>query len=359
MAEPTADLPDFLVSSDMTLRDAAERIGKNLKGIVVVVDEKRRLLDTITDGDIRRAILAGKTLGATVGSLRERRASSVYRTPVVAPAGMDRATLIARMRREKVRQLPLVSEDGQVVDVVTLEELTSAPSDLSAVIMAGGFGKRLHPLTNDTPKPMLPVGERPIMEHLVNQLRDSGVRVVNVTTHFQPEKIQQHFGDGSDFGVEVRYVSEEKPLGTAGALGLLSSRETPMLIINGDILTQVSFQSMYEFHREHAAELTVAVRQYEVSVPYGVVECDGELVTELREKPTLSFLVNAGIYLLEPSVFELIPVGERFDMTDLIDALVARGRRVVSFPVVEYWMDIGQHDDYRRAQEDYEKVWKT
>lgn len=358
MPEPKTPLPDFLVSPETTLREAAERIGRNRKGIVVVVDGSRRLVDTITDGDIRRAMLAGKPLDTTVGDLRDRRGSSPYKEPITASVGTDNAHMNALMREAKVRQLPIVDKNGTVVDLVTLDEVTDSP-DFSAVIMAGGFGTRLRPLTDDMPKPMLPIGERPLMEHLVSQLRESGVRKVDVTTHFQPEKIQDHFGDGSAFGVELRYVSEDKPLGTAGALGLLSSRDKPMIVINGDIFTKIDFNAMYGFHKEHDAELTVAVRQYEINVPYGVLECDGELVTSLKEKPSYSFLVNAGIYLLEPSTFELIPVGERFDMTDLIEALVAAGRRVVSFPLVEYWIDIGQHDDYARAQADFEKGWKA
>jgi len=224
------------------------------------------------------------------------------------------------------------------------------------VIMAGGFGQRLRPLTEKLPKPMLPVGEKPVMELIIDQLRNAGIQKVNVTTHFKPDKIRDYFGDGRAFGVDLTYVSEESPLGTAGALSLIGEKNEPLLVINGDILTQVDFRTMLAFHREHGAEITVGVRQYDLQVPYGVIESDGTTVTGLHEKPMLNFFVNAGIYFLEPSVHELIPQGEHFDMTELINALLAKGRPVASFPIVEYWLDIGQHADYAKAQEDIQ-IW--
>jgi NDP-sugar pyrophosphorylase family protein len=218
--------------------------------------------------------------------------------------------------------------------------------------MAGGSGTRLRPLTEDLPKPMLPIGGRPLMERLVEQLQQAGIRQVNVTTHYKPEKIVEHFGDGHAFGVEMRYVNEDRPLGTGGALGLIAPPQETLLVINGDIVTQVSFRAMLAFHQEHQAKMTVAVRRYEVQVPYGVVECEGSQVRQLREKPQLGFLVNAGIYLLEPSVYEFIPHGQHFNMTDLIQWVLEAGQTVVSFPIREYWLDIGQHPDYVQAQDD-------
>jgi NDP-sugar pyrophosphorylase family protein len=224
--------------------------------------------------------------------------------------------------------------------------------------MAGGFGKRLLPLTQNTPKPMLPIGEQPLMERMIGQLRDAGIHRVNVTTHFEPEKIRDYFGDGERFGVNLNYVSEERPLGTAGALRLIETKKEPLLIINGDILTRVDFRAMLDFHREHQADLTVGVREYDFQVPYGVIETEGARVTGVNEKPVYKFFVNAGIYLLQPALDEFIPKDERFDMTDLIEKLIAAGRTVASFPIMEYWLDIGRLADYERAQEDV-KNWET
>ena len=279
------------------------------------------------------------------------------RVPIWSSLDADYATLVALLHANNVRQIPLLDADDRVADLVTLEDLLPGEVvPLQAVIMAGGFGQRLRPLTENMPKPMLPVGDKPVMELIIGQLREFGIRKVNVTTHFEPEKIRDYFGDGQAFGVDLNYVPEESPLGTAGALSLMEEKHEPLLVINGDILTQVDFRSMLSFHREQRAVVTVGVRQYDLQVPYGVVESDGVAVTGLREKPVLNFFVNAGIYLLEPSVHQFIPNGERFDMTDLIKILLKEGHLVASFPIVEYWLDIGQHADYAKAQQDV-KTW--
>ena len=211
---------------------------------------------------------------------------------------------------------------------------------MRAMIMAGGFGTRLLPLTADIPKPMLPVAGRPLMEHIIDGLREAGVRHINVSTHYKSEKIIEHFGDGRAFGVDLHYIKEERPFGTGGALGLLPPPDELQLVINGDILTQVDFRAMLAFHRENTADLTVGVWRYEVQVPYGVVECTGPRVTGLTEKPQVGFFVNAGVYLLEPSIHELVPNGEGFNMTDLIRWALDAGRRVIGFPIRE---DLGGH----------------
>lgn len=349
----SADLSLLCMFPDRTIRDAIMFIDRNEKGIVLVTDEAGRLLGTITDGDVRRAMLAGESLDTPVRNLLARKTGSRYQQPVMAPVGTERVELLRLMRERVVRQVPLLDQEGRIADLITLDELMPGQVlPLQAMIMAGGSGTRLRPLTDELPKPMLPVGDRPLMELIIEQLRQTGIRRVNIATHYQREKITSHFGDGEKFGIELNYVDEDRPLGTAGALGLMECPDEPLLVINGDILTRVNFRAMLDFHREHGADLTVAVRKYDMQVPYGVVECEGHTVCRLREKPLLSFFVNAGIYLLEPVVHRYIPNGQHFDMTDLIDRLLEKGRSVVSFPIVEYWLDIGEHDDYRRAQED-------
>lgn len=344
--------PDICLAPERTIRDAIATIDRNTKGIALVADSDQRLLGTVTDGDVRRAMLENLSLDSPVSLLLERKVK-LYAQPVTAPAGTGDATLLELMQTHGIHQIPLLNADGRVVGLKTMGDLLgSEPLPLHAVIMAGGFGKRLLPLTEQMPKPMLPVGDRPLMQRTIEQLRDAGIRRVAVTTHYLPEKISDHFGDGTAFGVELNYVSEGTPLGTAGALGLMEAPSEPFLVINGDVLTRVNFRAMHAYHREHRADLTVAVRQFSMQVPYGVVDAEGGNVTAVREKPDVHFLVNAGIYLLEPTVYQFLKAGQRCDMPELIHRLLDAGRTVSSFLIHEYWLDIGKHSDYLQAQED-------
>jgi len=346
------DPSGFLIDETATMRDTMAAIDRSGKGIALLVDADRRLVATITDGDIRRAILSGIQLDAPVAYLVARKPPA-SRRPITAGLDLDEAELKALMDQHGIRHVPVLDAKRRVVRLAIREELDAVEDmAVSAVIMAGGFGTRLRPLTDDTPKPMLSIGGTPLLERTVGRLRKCGIRNVSLTTHYLPEKIQSHFGDGSEFGVRINYVEEEIPMGTAGALGLLPESDEPLLVMNGDILTGIDFQELVKFHREHEASLTVGVRQYEFKVPYGVVQAEQGVVRSLREKPKYEFLVNAGIYLLEPDVRGYIPADRRFDMTDLIGALLQDGRKVVTFPVVEYWLDIGQIEDFQKAQRD-------
>lgn len=350
MRNYSADLDLLCIAVESSIRDALAQIDKNRHGIVLAVDAERRLLATLTDGDLRRALLAGRGLDQPLAPVVEAKGSQ---RPITATLGGEHAHFIALMREHTIRHLPLLDREGRLAGLAMAEDmLPDHVMPLQAVIMAGGFGTRLRPLTDALPKPMLPVGDKPMLELIINQLRDAGIHKVNVTTHFAPEKITDHFGSGEAFGVDLKYVPEDSPLGTAGALQLLSEKDEPLLVINGDILTQVDFRAMRAYHQEHGACITVGVRQFEFQVPYGVIQSDGVHVQSIQEKPVLNFFINAGIYLLEPSVHDFIDEGNRLDMPELIDRLVAAGRTVVSFPIVEYWLDIGRHADYEQAQQD-------
>jgi dTDP-glucose pyrophosphorylase len=348
-------LENLTIFPHASIREAMSCIDRNKKGIVLVVDEKNRLLGTVTDGDIRRAILHGTNLDTTIKNLLDRRARSRYPEPITAPAGTDPEDLLSLMRQHRIRQIPLLDEDGVVVDLAVLDDLlpeTELP--LQALIMAGGYGKRLRPLTEDLPKPMLPVGDRPLLERTIERLRRAGIRRVQVSTHYLKDKIADYFGDGEAFGVELNYVTEDQPLGTAGALGLMDVSDEPILVMNGDILTRVDFRALLDFHTEHRADMTIAVRQYEINVPYGVVETDGVRVKRITEKPQIRNFISAGIYLLSPAAHRLIPGDRRTDMPDLINRLLDEERTVICFPIREYWADIGEIKDYRRAMADVE-----
>jgi dTDP-glucose pyrophosphorylase/CBS domain-containing protein len=344
---------DLFVNCETSIRDVMSCIDRNKKGIVLVVDSEYKLVDTITDGDIRRAILADVNLKLPIQTLLDRRTHSLYRTPLTAPVTTPVSELMRMMNESSLRHIPLLDEKGRVVDIAMLNDLVKEfELPLTAVVMAGGHGKRMLPLTEKVPKPMLPVGDRPLLERMIEQLRKAGIRRVNLTTHYKGEMIAEHFGDGKKFGVDIRYVQENEPLGTAGALGLVKTTDEPLLVVNGDLLTQVNFSAMLDFHRENQADMTVAVRQYEFRVPFGVVETEGVKITHIEEKPLLRHFINAGIYLLNPGLCQYIQNGQNCDMTDLIARIIQEGRRVVSFPIREYWLDVGKEEDYLQAQTD-------
>ena len=346
------DLSSIIISPDASVRKAMEQIDRSGKGIALVCSDEWRLLGTITDGDIRRALLVGQDLDASVESILSAR--SPEKQPLTAPVGTDPQTLLSRMREGGVRQIPVVDEENRVHDLVTMYELMPDQTlPVHAVIMAGGRGERLRPLTEHVPKPMLPLGERPLLEHVVEQLSKAGVRRMNITTHHKGEVIEEHFGNGEDFGVDIRYVREDRPLGTAGALGMMCESSEPLLVLNGDIFTRVDFRAMVDFHMENQAAMTIAVRDYEVEVPFGVIETSGIDVVAITEKPSVRRLINAGIYLVDPSVCRFVPNGQAYDMPQLIEQIIENHGKVVSFHIREYWQDIGQLEDYEKARADF------
>ena len=349
------DVAKFCVTENTTIREVIARADTSKIGIVLVVDDGHRLVGTVTDGDVRRAILANINLAESVQRLLARKVGSNYAQPVTAPHDADHSTLLHTLLEHKILHLPLVDAEQRVVALVKLEDFVSHQVPMpQAVIMAGGAGSRLSPLTDDLPKPMLPMGDRPLIELIIRQLRQVGINHVNLTTHYKKDSIAKYFGDGRDFGVDIRYVEEDRPLGTAGALSRLIEADGPLLVINGDILTGVDFRAMVDFHREQQADMTIGVCPHEVPIPYGVVETQGVTVVSISEKPVMRYLINAGMYLLEPQVRRYIPIDQHYDMPDLIAQLVADGQRVVSFPVREYWLDIGQAEDYQQALADLE-----
>ncbi len=350
------DIAALLVPRTATIREAVACIDRTAVGIALVADAQRRLVATITDGDVRRALLAGIALDLPVQALLDGKAAGTPPSPITAPAGTPHAELLDLMNRHSLRHVPLVDEAGQLVDIALLTDLVKELElPVRALVMAGGEGTRLRPLTDERPKSMLPVGDRPLLEHIVGQLQQAGIRRVNLATHYKADVIAEHFGDGSRFSLDIEYVNEDRPLGTAGAVGLLGDSGEPLLVMNGDILTDVNIATMLDFHRANRADMTVAVRPCEIEVPYGVVDTDGLVITRVDEKPVIRYFINAGMYLLNGDVCRLVPTGQRYDMTDLIARAIALGRRVISFPLREYWLDIGRREDYVRALADREQ----
>jgi dTDP-glucose pyrophosphorylase len=346
------DLEALKISPDATVRDAVARLDANATGILVMVDSDEHLLGTITDGDIRRGLLAEVGMDASIQKV-------AFKEPTTVSPEAGTAYALRILNRLKIRHLPVVDGEGRFVGMHLLAELAqriggAAELPLSAVIMAGGLGKRLRPLTEDTPKPLIEVGGKPILERSLEHLAEAGVEDVFITTGYLGEQIEAYFGAGAKWDLHITYVREKERLGTAGALKLLEGElDRSFLVMNGDLLTNFSVAEMLDFHRDEAAQMTVGVRHYEFQVPYGVADVEGVAIKRLQEKPTYEFFVNAGVYMLEPELIERIPASTYFDITELIDELIADDGKVLSFPIVERWLDIGRPEDVDKANEKY------
>jgi dTDP-glucose pyrophosphorylase len=341
-------LAKHVVEPDATLRDAVAAIDAGEARIGVVCDRQGVLLGTITDGDIRRALLRGAGLDAPVSQAMNPR-------PITAPVGTRRDRALALMRKHAVLQLPLVDEAGRACELVLFDE--QPLDDILIVLMAGGEGRRLQPLTADTPKPLLPVGGQPVIETLVRRFEEQGFRRIFLSVNYRAEQFEGHFGDGSAFGVSVSYLHEDEPRGTAGSLSALPPVAGPIIVMNADVLTSVDFRHLLAFHGEQRASATMCVREYVLQVPYGVVEIDGQSLRSIAEKPKQSLFVNAGIYVLSPQAVARIPAKGRYDMTTLFEELIADGSRAAVFPLREYWLDIGRMADLERARAEYAAIF--
>jgi dTDP-glucose pyrophosphorylase len=351
------DVTRIFTSSDSKLLNAIEAIDKGVIGIALVVDSDKKLLGTIVDGDIRRAILRGNTGDTPVQTILDAKPTA-YRTPVSALQGTDRQELLRMMHQRSVRHIPIVDAGGVVVDLFTVFDVISHEQEIEklpirAVVMAGGIGSRLRPLTYDIPKPMLPVGGHPLLEWILSHLRDNGIEKFYLTTHYKSEIIQDYFKDGEELNISIEYIDEKQLTGTAGSLALLEDWSTPILVINGDILTRVDVRAMWNYHQDNDAMMTVAMRSYDVTIPYGTINLEGTNIKGITEKPTIQSFVSAGIYIIEPKAqSHLKPQNEYFDMPDLISNLIESGHTISGFPLTEYWLDIGQHQQYEQAQND-------
>ena len=345
--DPTR-FPRLLLGPSATVREAIACIDAGAIEIALVVDEGRRLLGVITDGDVRRGLLRGLSLDGGLDEI-------IQRAPITAAAGTATERLIGLMTERGIEQVPLLDGERRVVDVAFLRHLVEERPNTPVVLMAGGQGRRLRPLTEETPKPMLPVGDKPLLETVLDQVREAGFGKVLMSVNFQADVIEDHFGDGAGVGLDISYLREPHALGSAGALNLAREElDEPFIVMNADLLTNVNLSALLSFHKEGGNLLTIGVRRFELEVPYGVVELEDGRVSSLREKPAFGFFVNAGVYAVEPAAVALMPSElSAFNMTDLVEAALGRGERVGSFPVREYWLDIGQLADYQRAHSDH------
>ena len=351
-----SEFQETLVRPTDTIVHVIETIERSDSKVALVVDDDRRLLGTVTDGDVRRGLLRGVQITDPVTNIMNSK-------PRVASTEDDPAVIVDMMRRNICRQVPILDRSGRVLALKTLEEALRIPERENWVfLMAGGRGQRLRPLTDDCPKPMLPVGGRPMLQIIIESLVRQGFRNFYVSVNYKRETVLEHFGNGSLWNAQIRYVEEDEnnPLGTAGALSLLPEVPSrPMIVMNGDILTKVPFGSLLDFHIEHESVGTMCVRDYIHQVPYGVVEVDDHRLSEILEKPTRRYLVNAGVYVLEPEAVSMVPRGVPFDMTTLFEDIARAGLAATVFPIREYWLDIGRIDDFHKANDDYIREFRN
>jgi dTDP-glucose pyrophosphorylase len=341
-------LESLFVTENTTIKESLEVIDKAAMRIAIVVDSDKKFLGTLSDGDIRRALLASLSLEDSIKNVYYKECTTVLESD-------SKESIIQTAIKNKVYQIPILSKEKHIVDVLDLATLLSVTKRKNKVVlMAGGLGTRLRPLTENTPKPLLQVGNKPILQTIIENFASHGFENIVISLNYKSHMIREFFKDGKEFGVNIEYIEEDKRLGTAGALSLLQENPNePFFVMNGDLLTNVNFAELLDFHTSSNSTGTMCVREYQYQIPYGVIETSEEQITSIVEKPTQKFFVNAGIYLLNPSVLQHVPKDEFYDMPTLFEKLIAEQHTVLSFPIHEYWLDIGQHHDFAKANEEY------
>jgi len=335
-----------------TIKQALEIIDKAAMQIALIVDENDKLLGTLTDGDIRRGLLKGLDLNSSIESI-------IFKTPTIAKISDTKEDILKNALSKKLHQIPIVDENGKIIGIQEIEELIKPKEKANKVIlMVGGLGTRLRPLTDNIPKPMLKVGNKPILQTIIEKFAEYGYTNVVLCVNYKSHVIEDYFGDGSEFGVNIEYVFEEQRMGTAGALSLLKEKPSePFFVMNGDLLTNVNFEHLDSYHITNNSMGTMCVREYDFQVPYGVVNIKGSKILSIEEKPTHKFFVSAGIYMLSPEILEYIPQNKFYDMPTLFEKLISEDKNIISFPLREYWLDIGRIEEYKKANEEYEEVF--
>ncbi|MFT7860916.1 MAG: nucleotidyltransferase family protein [Sulfurimonas sp.] len=344
---------DVRLSLDATIKESLEKIDQGAIKIAVILDNDDTLLGVITDGDIRRALLKGLTLESPIKEI-------VQTNPVVCHIDETKEQVLAKVLGKRIYHLPVLDVNSRVVGIQDVESLLKGKKRSNKVVlMVGGLGTRLRPLTEDTPKPMLKVGNRPILETIILNFKQYGFEEFILSVNYKADIVKSYFGNGERFGVDIAYVSEEKRMGTAGALSLMKEHLTePFFVMNGDLLTNVNFEHFLNFHHENSSVATMAVREYEYQIPFGVINQESGEIRSIVEKPKQRHYVNAGIYILNPEVLGLIPNDTFYDMPTLFEDLIRGKQKPISFPVHEYWLDIGQIDELHQARAEYFNVFE-
>lgn len=343
---------NLLVKTDLNILEALEHIDAGAKGLIIVVDNEGKLCGTVSDGDIRRGILSKLPMDSPISRVMNT-------SPLSLPEGVTEDVALEFMRRSCIDVLPIVDRDGIVTNIQVATKFCETTLENPVVLMAGGLGSRLGELTDNCPKPLLKVGHKPLLENILERFIAQGFKNFIFSVNYLSEQIEEYFGDGSNWKVSISYLREKRRLGTAGALSLLEATpELPFFVMNGDILTKVDFRNMLNFHLESESPATMAVTEYTMEVPYGVVNVDQHKMVAIEEKPKHSFFVNAGIYVLNPESLNAIPRDTFFDMPTLFGSLLGEGKAPCIFPLREYWLDIGHAKDYHQANSDFEAMFE-
>ncbi len=337
----------IILSPASTIKDAMQALNNSGLRITLIVDANNRLIGTITDGDIRRGLLGGLVFETPVSL-------AMNCNPVSVSMDAPKEAIHDLLRHASVLAVPVVDDDNHIVGLETIDSVDeTVHTETPIVLMAGGFGKRLHPLTQDIPKPMLPIGDKPILEHIIEDFKNQGFNNFYITTHYKTKIIQDYFKK-NPIDVNIEYVVEDEPLGTAGALHFLKEKiHSDFLVMNADLLVKTNFKNLLSFHQKHNEIATICVKQHTYQVPYGVVSIDNAHVSHIIEKPSYSHFVNSGIYCLQKSILDFFNEKKYMDMTTLLKNVIVENKKVCAFPIHEYWIDIGSMDDFNNAQEDY------
>jgi len=346
------DIKKVTLKKNASIKEAFEVIDKGAKRIAIVLDDEERVIGTISDGDARRGLLKGYTLESSIEDL-------YYKTPTLGYETDSNEEIIKKAIVKKLYQVPIVDKNNKLIYVEDLANLLQRTKRRNKVVlMAGGLGTRLRPLTDSIPKPLLEIGGKPILETIIGNFVKYGFIDIIISVNYKAEMIKNYFGNGQQFGANISYVEDTKRLGTAGSLSLFSDDSMePFFVMNADLLTTVNFEQMLDFHLEENSIATMAVREYEYQVPYGVIEIQNSGITSIQEKPIQKFFVNAGIYILSKKVLKNIPKDEFYDMPTLFEELINDNQKVLSFPVHEYWLDIGRMDELQQAQNEYFRIF--
>lgn len=347
----TAQLEKILIKLDTSILETLKVIDDAAFEIALVVDDELKLLGTVTDGDIRRGIIRGADLQSPIADLMNRQ-------PIVAGQNITDDELLFMMTNRSIKHLPVVDRNNRVIKLIQLKDLIARkPRNNTAVIMAGGLGSRLGELTREMPKPLLPVGNRPIIALIVEQLRRHGIEKINISINYHADRIKEYFSKNPIKGTQINYLEENEFLGTAGSLSLLTETvQQSLIVMNGDILSPVNFGNLLDFHATGHKQMTICTREFNFQIPYGVLQMRGDELLDIEEKPSHSMFINAGIYVIEPAVLKLIKPGQQFDMPDLIKKVNTSAGGVSCYPVSEFWLDIGNPIDYAKAHESFARI---
>lgn len=345
------NLEKHFISIDSSVKESLKKLNSLGSDLTLfVLDKNKKLVGTITDGDIRRGMLVGAQLNDGIGTVMHTNYTALR-------AGQYSIEDIKVIRENLIKLIPLLDEHGRVVRLINLQKTrTSLPID--CVIMAGGEGKRLLPLTEKTPKPLLKIGDKPILEYNIDRICDFGVENCFITIKYLGQQIRDYFGDGSSKDIQIQYIEElAEPLGTIGSVSMIESfSHENVLVMNSDILTNIDYEDFYLDFKNRNADMAVATIPYQVKIPYAVLETDKDMIVGFKEKPTYTYHSNGGIYLFKRDVLKNIPKGSHYNATDLMDYLIRIGKKVITYPLYCYWLDIGKHEDFQKAQEDINHI---